>query len=176
MRPLSLQSHRPATLSRIISSFDELSTSWGYVTCPLLTRLPLRHHLRLPFENISARLACVKHAASVHSEPGSNSSNICVCIESSREGRMYKGMTGIVLYVLTERHSLSDETHTYCVFHPFSSLSSFQGTNCACRSVDRHPWGEATDFHSSQIAKKVKTLRFSRRAWPSLFLPLRVEH
>src|SRR5450756_2052883 len=26
-----------------------------------------------------------------------------------------------------------------------------------------------------QIAKKVKTLRFSRRAWPSLFVPLRVE-
>jgi len=60
-------------------------------------------------------------------------------------------------------------------FNPFSSLSSFQGTNCACRAVDGHPWGGATDFHSRQIAKKVKTLRFSRRAWPSLFVPLRVE-
>jgi hypothetical protein len=61
-------------------------------------------------------------------------------------------------------------------FNPFSSLSSFQGTNCACRSVDGHPWGEATDYYATQIAKKVKTPRFSRRAWPSLFLPLRVEH
>jgi len=60
-------------------------------------------------------------------------------------------------------------------FNPFSSLSSFQGTNCACRPVDGHPWGGATDYHATQIAKKVKTLRFSRRAWPSLFVPLRVE-
>jgi hypothetical protein len=60
--------------------------------------------------------------------------------------------------------------------NPFSSLSSFQGTNCACRSVDEHPWGGATNYYATQKAKKVKTPRFSRRAWPSLFVPLRFEH
>jgi hypothetical protein len=59
-------------------------------------------------------------------------------------------------------------------FNPFSSLSSFQGTNCANCSV-QPPDCKATDYHSTHMAKKVKTLRFSRRAWPSLFKPLRCE-
>ena len=45
----------------------------------LLTRSPLsggRSHLR-------ARLACVKHAASVHSEPGSNSP-VCILVRQDR--------------------------------------------------------------------------------------------
>src|SRR5450756_3887 len=89
------------------------------------------------------------------------------------EGRMYKGMTGIVLYF---KDCACRVKNTPIVsFNPFSSLSSFPATNSACRPVDGHPWGGATDYHATQIAKKVKTLRFSRRAWPSLFVPLRVE-
>src|SRR5450756_1175921 len=87
---------------------------------------------------------------------------------------MYKGMTGIVLCCKKDIPCRVKNTPIVS-FNPFSSLSSFQGTNCACRPVDGHPWGGATDFHTMQIAKKVKTLRFSRRAWPSLFVPLRVE-
>ena len=55
--------------SGISPRFRGLSQSQGQVAHVLLTRPPLsggRSHLR-------ARLACVKHAASVHSEPGSNS-------------------------------------------------------------------------------------------------------
>gem|GEM_PF-5221150 len=37
----------------------------------LLTRLPLMLLIQVPITSV--RLACVKHAASVHSEPGSNS-------------------------------------------------------------------------------------------------------
>ena len=54
----------------ISSSFPEVFPTSGQVTHVLLTRPPLGWRscpLRL------ARLACVKHAASVHSEPGSNS-------------------------------------------------------------------------------------------------------
>src|SRR5664280_1425474 len=86
---------------------------------------------------------------------------------------MYKGMTGIVLYF--KDFPCRVKNTPIVSFNPFSSLSSFQGTNCACRTVDGHPWGGTTDYHTMQIAKKVKTLRFSRRAWPSLFVPLRVE-
>ena len=46
------------------------------VTHALLTRPPLSHKIFIPEENqieCFVRLACVKHAASVHPEPGSNS-------------------------------------------------------------------------------------------------------
>ena len=63
-------------LCGIISRFQLLSPSIGQVTHALLTRPPLsfrkcKHSLG------SVRLACVKHAASVHPEPGSNSHVIC---------------------------------------------------------------------------------------------------
>ena len=51
------------------------------VTHALLTRPPLSHKIFIPEENqieCFVRLACVKHAASVHPEPGSNSLNKCL--------------------------------------------------------------------------------------------------
>ena len=58
----------------INSRFQLLSPCAGQVTHVLLTHPPLRYgdHLK-ESPNISARLACVRHAASVHPEPGSNS-------------------------------------------------------------------------------------------------------
>ena len=71
-------------LCGIISRFQLLSPSIGQVTHALLTRPPLsdpnefhqeqaQSGLR---EDHSVRLACVKHAASVYPEPGSNSQNV----------------------------------------------------------------------------------------------------
>ena len=54
----------------ISSSFPEVFPTSGQVTHVLLTRPPLDSGSCPPG---LARLACVKHAASVHSEPGSNS-------------------------------------------------------------------------------------------------------
>jgi hypothetical protein len=54
----------------ISSSFPEVFPTSGQVTHVLLTRPPLDSGGCPPG---LARLACVKHAASVHSEPGSNS-------------------------------------------------------------------------------------------------------
>ena len=63
-------------LCGISSRFQLLSPSTGQVTHALLTRPPLSRHSR-PSEKFCpwcfVRLACVKHAASVHPEPGSNS-------------------------------------------------------------------------------------------------------
>ena len=49
--------------------FQQLFPSLGQVTYVLLTRSPLSPRLL----QVIVRLACVKHAASVHPEPGSNS-------------------------------------------------------------------------------------------------------
>ena len=49
--------------------FRRLSQSAGQIAHVLLTRSPLEY----PRKGLSARLACVKHAASVRPEPGSNS-------------------------------------------------------------------------------------------------------
>ena len=66
-------------LCGISSRFQLLSPGMGQVTHALLTRPPLSQ-MRFHSEEINpkcfARLACVKHAASVHPEPGSNSLKI----------------------------------------------------------------------------------------------------
>ena len=59
----------PRVISGISPGFPGLSQSQRQVTHVLLTRSPLEY----PRRGLSARLACVKHAASVRPEPGSNS-------------------------------------------------------------------------------------------------------
>ena len=62
-------------LCGIRTPFGILSPCEGQVAHALLTRPPLKHissGRSLPL-HVSARLACVKHAASVRPEPGSNS-------------------------------------------------------------------------------------------------------
>ena len=56
-------------ISGISTCFQMLSQSQGQVTHVLLTRSPLVY----PRRGLTVRLACVKHAASVRPEPGSNS-------------------------------------------------------------------------------------------------------
>ena len=66
---------RENCLSGLSIRFRVLSRSYGQVAYVLLTRSPLGHRRsirRLPCDN-PARLACIRHAASVRPEPGSNS-------------------------------------------------------------------------------------------------------
>ena len=67
-----------AVLCGISSRFRLLSPSERQIAHALLTRPPLtfRFHFRRSFQKMSVRLACVRHAASVHPEPGSNSLKI----------------------------------------------------------------------------------------------------
>ena len=62
-------------LCGISSRFQLLSPSTRQVTHALLTRPPLScfKSIRKLHQSSSVRLACVRHAASVHPEPGSNS-------------------------------------------------------------------------------------------------------
>ena len=62
-------------MSGINPRFRRLSQSQGQVAHVLLTRSPLEY----PRKGLSARLACVKHAASVRPEPGSNSPLMSMC-------------------------------------------------------------------------------------------------
>ena len=58
-------------LSGFSIRFQKLSRAHGQVTYVLLTRSPLT--FRKQASCLSVRLACIRHAASVHPEPGSNS-------------------------------------------------------------------------------------------------------
>ena len=62
-------------LCGISRCFHLLSPCLGQIAHALLTRPPLEHSLpsRRTSNSVPARLACVKHAASVRPEPGSNS-------------------------------------------------------------------------------------------------------
>lgn len=62
---------RVDVISGIRRRFQRLFQSQGQVTHVLLTRSPLLTQEQAP--KITVRLACVKHAASVRPEPGSNS-------------------------------------------------------------------------------------------------------
>ena len=79
--PIPSRTHFPPpamqqeVISGINPGFPELSQSQGQVAHVLLTRSPLEY----PRKGLSARLACVKHAASVRPEPGSNSPLMSMC-------------------------------------------------------------------------------------------------
>ena len=61
-------------------TFARLSPSGGQVGYALLTRAPVDAHQKQAFDVVSPRLACVKPVASVHPEPGSNSSLYNSCL------------------------------------------------------------------------------------------------
>ena len=63
------QPNRVEVISGISSCFQLVFRSQGQVAHVLLTRSPLVY----PRRGLTVRLACVKHAASVRPEPGSNS-------------------------------------------------------------------------------------------------------
>ena len=74
--------------SGIRPGFPGLSQTWGQVAHVLLTRSPLALH-RCCHRMVPARLACIKHAASVRPEPGSNSPSKS-CRPGSPGGRSVK--------------------------------------------------------------------------------------
>ena len=61
-------------LRGISRDFSRLSPCGGQVAYVLLTRAPVAGRGKQAFLSAAPRLACVKPVASVHPEPGSNSS------------------------------------------------------------------------------------------------------
>ena len=94
-------------LCGITSRFQLLSPSTRQVTHALLTRPPLSHK-ELQTEVICSkcfvRLACVKHAASVHPEPGSNSHK--KCLSASFEQTSFNSLVSVKTYRFKGRHSV----------------------------------------------------------------------
>jgi hypothetical protein len=99
----------------------------------LLTRAPLYSQTEVYF---LVRLACVRHAASVDSEPGSNSRLILVCIAFRTEVRrltmrlrsLEKGAEGITCEndSTKESHHLTTGTFNYVVKDPDCQRLSVQ--------------------------------------------------
>ena len=79
MLPFLTQPLTSVSLCGISHRFPWLSRSPGQVTYVLLTRSPLASQLSVKKVSLLARLACIRHAASVHPEPGSNSSSGLYC-------------------------------------------------------------------------------------------------
>ena len=79
---LAVPSFTPRRLCSIILSFPRLSSTLRHIP----TRYsPVRHSPPTPYQirgGAAVRLACVRHAASVQSEPGSNSSFISIEIQA----------------------------------------------------------------------------------------------
>ena len=73
INPLVGGSCGPPTLCGISTDFSVLFPTSGQVAHAFPTRPPLSLNEKQAFQLSSVRLACVKHAASVHPEPGSNS-------------------------------------------------------------------------------------------------------
>ena len=70
-RPFYIPKMPSGCSSCISCRFQPLSTTYGQIAHVLLTRSPLGHLEQALLDLV--RLACIRHAASVHPEPGSNS-------------------------------------------------------------------------------------------------------
>ena len=89
-------------LCGISTPFGALSPCGGQVAHALLTRPPLESYRsvrKLP-NMIPARLACVRHAASVRPEPGSNSYVwFCICSTDFHQSAILKLLTVVLAFL-----------------------------------------------------------------------------
>ena len=100
-----------------------MSPGTGQVTHALLTRPPLSHKILHP-EGIRfkcfVRLACVKHAASVHPEPGSNS-HIIICPEPNYSSQIALRWHNFVSLSDSLRIMILLESCEVCQFESYDS-------------------------------------------------------
>ena len=117
--PFTPRSCDLVVLCGISRCFHLLSPCLGQIAHALLTRPPLEYQpsgRNLPI-NIPARLACVKHAASVRPEPGSNSDvqSLSCLISASESTRQSQS-----LFLIQQAfHSFESD----CFLYSLSSLS-----------------------------------------------------
>ena len=145
-------------LCGISSRFQLLSPCTRQVTHALLTRPPLSHKIISPEGNqikCFVRLACVKHAASVHPEPGSNS--LIKCLIHSRQptslviSRFYCFWFKTVL-----KNKCKEFSRIVCV-----SLFSYQGClSCDSLFTLSHPLRFVKNFFKV-FSKLFELFRFS---------------
>ncbi len=83
IKSLAIEGCPPFALCGISSRFRLLSPSRRQITHVLLTRPPLTLREQAPLKSV--RLACVRRAASVRPEPGSNSLIVCIIFRFSAQ-------------------------------------------------------------------------------------------
>ena len=98
-KALVIQGCPQITLCGISSRFQLLSPTERQVSHALLTRSPLKQNRNLA----SVRLACVRHAASVRPEPGSNSQKVV----SKARRLQIKFLNNLLLAIITQEFSLA---------------------------------------------------------------------
>ena len=110
-------------LCGISSRFQLLSPCTGQVTHALLTRPPLSNCIRHPEgirSQLFVRLACVRHAASVHPEPGSNS-HIIICPEPNYSSQIALRWHNFVSLSDSLRIMILLESCEVCQFESYDS-------------------------------------------------------
>ena len=120
---------RSRKLCGISTRFRMLSPSYGQVTHVLLTRSPLSSQWKQASIEKTVRLACIRHAASVRPEPGSNSH---VNVDSCTEILHVKLIALNFLLTLCLRYYVSPsfastEIEAPCTFGSFILCSVFKG-------------------------------------------------
>ena len=105
----------------ISSPFELLSPTSGQVTNALLTRSPLGTSIRR--QKFLVRLACIKHAASVHPEPGSNSP------------QKFTPLLVLLLSFITQLNFRCTSFHSSVVKVPFESRGRFYHITLSCQGV-----------------------------------------
>ena len=122
----------------ISTPFGMLSPSERQVAYALLTRLPLGSLIQQADQKNPVRLACVKHAASVRPEPGSNSPiNLLKNLDGSHLLKELPIAMFLVNRCFSRSFLLSHLAYMSQMLHVFSALFSFQGTHC--RPLFRFP-------------------------------------
>ena len=86
---LAVPCFHPEIVCGISLSFERLSPATGYVP---MYYSPVRHSPPGVTPRAAVRLACVKHAASVQSEPGSNSSVQSLFVDSFESSVISNGV------------------------------------------------------------------------------------
>ena len=125
----------PVVLCGISTCFQVLSLCLGQIVHALLTRPPLEHEpsgRSFPL-HVPARLACVKHAASVRPEPGSNS---YVQSLSSTSRLLPSGSPKPSAFSIPSRRFTLSESD--CFVHFDFSLYRFQGSLAVARLSAHH--------------------------------------
>ena len=116
-------------VSGISHRFRRLSRSEGQITHVLLTRSPLVY----PRRGLSARLACVKHAASVRPEPGSNSPLNSVESHNTQRRCVHRLSRSIPARVALPHPEKSEEQRSYQRNHRQIPTQPPKGSIATCR-------------------------------------------
>ena len=161
-------------LRGISTCFQVLSPCLGQIAHALLTRPPLEYQpsiRKLPI-GILVRLACVKHAASVRPEPGSNSdvqsfirTSKSLRIKLAKARSLLPKTRRFTLRILTVKQlvQIFDLTKLVCLWQTckpkgFPTLYCLVFSRCIVFKVRSLPFSAAAEFIIPNIGALVKSL------------------